>query len=80
MSVNTSCAPSAWQTAVSMPIPKSVPVSGPSDYRPISVTPIVSRVVKRIVIKNFIGPLILADVLGDQFGFKPNQQVAPQRN
>ena len=42
-----------------------------SDYRPISVTPILSRVVERLVVRDFIAPLIPADVLGDQFGFKP---------
>ena len=50
---------------------KVFPVSGPSDYRPISVTPILSRVVERLVVKDFIATLIPADVLGAQFGFKP---------
>ena len=36
-----------------------------------SVTPILSRVVERLDVKDFIAPLIPADVLGDQFGFEP---------
>ena len=57
--------------AVITPVPTSLPVSGPSDYRPISVTPILSRVVERLVVKDFISLLIPGDVLSDQFGFKP---------
>ena len=53
------------------PVPKSLTVSGPSDYRPISVTPILSRVIERLLVKDFIVRLFPADVLNDQFGFKP---------
>ena len=69
--IKTGCVPCAWRTAIITSVSKALPVSGPSDYWPISVTPILSRVVERLVVKNFIAPLIPAYVLGDQFGFKP---------
>ena len=73
--INTGCVPYAWRTAVITPLPKSLPASGPCDYMPISVTSILSRVVARLVNKDFIAPLIPADVLGDQFGFKPTSST-----
>ena len=73
MSINTRCVPSAWQTptAVITPVPKSLPVSSSSNYRPIFVTPTLSSVVEILVVKDFIGLPIPADVLCDQLGFKP---------
>ena len=50
-------------------------VSGPSDSMPISVTLILPRVVERLLVKDFIAPLIPADVLGDQFGLKPTDST-----
>ena len=75
MSINTSCVPSAWRTAVITPIPKYLPVSGPSDYRPISVATILSRMVERLLVMDFIAPLIPTDVVGDEFGFKPTDSI-----
>ena len=58
-----------------MPVPKSLPVSSHSAYRPVSVTSILSRVVDILVVKDFIAPLIPADVPGDQFGFKSTDSI-----
>ena len=62
---------SAWCTAVITPVPKCTPITGPEDLRPISVTPILSRMVERLVVKDHILPAISIDDLQDQYGFKP---------
>ena len=63
--------PSTWHTAVITPVPKCTPITGPWDLRPISVTPILSRVVKQLVVKDQILPAIPIDDLQDQYVFKP---------
>ena len=70
MSVWRGVVPAAWLTAVITPVQKYTAVSGVSDLRPISVTPILSRIVERLVVKNHISPAIPPAKLNDQFGFK----------
>ena len=60
---------SAWRTVT--PVPKCTPITGPGDLRPISVTPILSQVVERLVVKDHLLPAISIDDLRDQYGFKP---------
>ena len=50
--------PAAWHTAVITPVPLCTPVSGVSDLRPISVTPMVERMVERLIVKDHIVPAI----------------------
>ena len=71
MSVRRGVIPAAWRTAVITPVPKCIPVSGVSDLRPISVTPILSRMVERLVVRNHISLAIPPAKLNDKFGFKP---------
>ena len=71
MSFGRGVIPAAWRTVVITPVPKCTPASGVSDLRPISVTPILSRIVERLVVKNHISPAIPPAKLNDQFGFKP---------
>ena len=61
----------AWCTAVITPVPKCTPITGPGDLRPTSVTPIMSRVVELLVVKDHILRTIPIDDLRDQYGFKP---------
>ena len=63
--------PSAWKIAAITPVPKTNPVSMPSDLRPISVTPILSRLVERLVVRDLIMPNVSQANLYDQYGFKP---------
>ena len=53
------------------PVAKSLPVSSSSDYRAISVTPILSMMVERLVVMEFVPQPIPVDVLCDKFGFRP---------
>ena len=63
--------PSSWKRAVVTPIPKVTPIAGLTDLRPISVTPILSRIVEKIVVHRFLLPAIPQHVLSDQFAFRP---------
>ena len=63
--------PFVWKIVAVTPVPKTNPVSMPSDLRPISVTPILSRLVERLVVRDFIMPNVSPANLYDQYGFKP---------
>jgi len=69
-----SCAtiPKLWRHAASTPVPKVKPPKQFSDLRPISVTCILSRVFERIVLRKFIIPFLPAELLLDQYAFKPS--------
>ena len=54
MSTDMGVVPSAWHTAAITPVPKCMPVKGLGDLRPISVTPILSRMVKCLVVRDYI--------------------------
>ena len=71
-SLSFGAVPSAWKVAAITPIPKNNPVLGPNDLRPISVTPILSRLVERMVVRDLIMPYIPPADLTNQFGFKPS--------
>ena len=43
LSLATGVVPSQWKTACILPVPKVAAPSSPPDYRPISITPILSR-------------------------------------
>ena len=75
MSVGRGVVSVAWRTAVITPVPKCTPVSGVSDLRPISLTPILWRMVERVVVNNHISPAIPPAKLNDQFGFKPTSST-----
>ena len=72
VSVASGVVPSAWLTAVITPVPKCTPVNEVSDLRPISVTPILSRIVERLIVKDHIFPAIPINEILDQYGFKPS--------
>jgi hypothetical protein len=62
--------PSSWRTSIVTPIPK---VSNPitlTDFRPISVTPILSRVAEKLLVQKWIKPALPVSALSDQFAYK----------
>jgi len=67
--------PRHWKTASILPIPKIPAPLTPSDYRPISITPILSRMLERIVVTYFICPSFQSAPPDlsflDQFTFQP---------
>ena len=64
--------PVCWRTADVTPIPKSANESFyPKDYRPISITPILSKVFERLLAKRIINYFNKFDIISSyQFGFR----------
>lgn len=61
--------PSSWLTAIVIPVPKASSSQSLVDFRPVSVMPLLSRLVKWSLVRNWLRPP-LADVdLLDQLAF-----------
>ena len=76
LSLEKSYVPEQWKKSCIKPIPK---VSNPtqcSDYRPISLTSIVSRLMEKIITRHFIYPTFaihpISNTLVNQFAFRPS--------
>ena len=62
--------PNCWRMAIVTPIKKIPAPKTLSDYRPISVTPILSRLTEKLVVNRWIRPALCDINLHDQFAFK----------
>src|SRR6218665_3455065 len=75
LSLCRSWVPSQWKQAIIRPVPKTKAPQQPSEYRPISVLPVLSRMVERLVVNNYIYPALLQQPMSssieDQFAFRP---------
>ena len=75
MSLATSTVPHQWKEARIRPVPKVSAPKEHADYRPISVTPIMCRLMERTVVRTFLYPAFLnpppALTFSDQFAFRP---------
>ena len=75
MSIQESVVPSQWKRASILPIPKVPRPSAASDFRPISITPVLSRIMERFVVQQFIYPALIYPSaplhFSDQFAFRP---------
>ena len=60
LSLSSSIVPTQWKSASILPIAKTSPPTSPSDYRPISITPVLSRILERIVVHDYIYPSFLS--------------------
>ena len=67
--------PRQWKEATITPIPKAAQPAKCSDFRPISLTPILSRALERLIIRQYVYPILQdPDVsvdFADQFAFRP---------
>jgi len=67
--------PEQWKAAIITPIPKVTQPSKPSDYRPISVTSVMSRLLEKCVVRRYIYPALSSPPpqlsFDDQFAFRP---------
>jgi Reverse transcriptase (RNA-dependent DNA polymerase) len=74
-SLCTGVVPSQWKKAIICPIAKIPQPETCADFRPISLTPIVSRLLEKSVVKQFIYPIFedrsLLNLFSDQFAFRP---------
>ena len=75
MSVATGVVPWQWKQASIRPVPK---MSGPkahADFRPISITPVLTRIMEKTVVCSFLYPAFLTPPaplsLQDQYAFQP---------
>ena len=75
-SISSGILPSDWKNSI-VPIPKSKPPSSsPSDYRPISLLPIISKVLERHVFNYLHNFCTVNQNLSDsQFGFRPGRST-----
>ena len=75
LSLSSSCVPRQWKEAVIIPLPKTSNPTSCSDFRPISLTPILSRLLEKAVIRYFVYPLFThptsCHLFHDQFAFRP---------
>ena len=74
-SISAGIVPRQWKTAAITPVPKvSTPVCE-GDYRPISITTIMSRVLERLIVRNYIYPVLQSPPpdlkFDDHFAFRP---------
>ena len=53
------------------PFPKNACPESLAEYRPISVTPIMSWVVEKLVVEHWLRSVLPISLLEDQFGFIP---------
>ena len=75
MSIMTSHVPTQWKLSSINPIPKIPKPASPSDYRPISITFVLSRTLERIIVTKYIYPALNnpppSVAFSDQFAFRP---------
>ena len=80
LSLNKSIVPHQWKRALISPIPKVRHAKVPSDFRPISITPVMSRITEKQFVKEFIYPSMIhptfAPLFADQYAFRPTGSVA----
>jgi len=76
-SLSSSFVPTQWLTAVITPVPKIPAPLSIADYRPLSQTPLLSRLFERLVVRHYFYPVITDPqqpahhLLADQFAFRP---------
>ena len=64
--------PPAWQTAIVIPLHKGGDAHEPSNYRPISILPVVSKLCERVVCAQLTEYLVSYNILcPEQYGFRP---------
>ena len=75
LSLLTSTVPCQWKTSVITPVAKIKQPTQCSDYRPISISPILSRLLEKIVVQDYIYPIFTHSttrhLFQDQFAFRP---------
>ena len=73
--VSDSIVPEQWKQAYIRPIQKIPIPTEPADYRPISITPVLSRLLEKLVVKQYFYPALLSSPptlsFADQFAFHP---------
>ena len=75
LSISTSTVPNQWKRSSIKPISKVSAPKQHADFRPISITPALTRVIERTVVQSFIYPSFVSSspslLFNDQFAFRP---------
>jgi len=75
LSVSTSVVPQQWKVAVIRPIPKIAAAQCPADFRPISITSVLSRLMEQSIVRSFLYPAlrqpIMESAIADRHAFRP---------
>lgn len=74
-SLACSFVPRQWKQSIITPVPKVAKPSVCKEFRPISVTPILSRLFEKCIVRKFLYPVLLdknfASDFQDQYAFRP---------
>lgn len=70
-SLNTGDFPSGWKQSVVVPLPKTLNPSLVSDFRPISILPVISKILEKVVVEQLVSHLETEGLLPEtQSGFR----------
>ena len=64
LSLSLSFVPPQWKVGVITPVPKVASPASCSEFRPITVTPILSRILERIVVQSFLYSVLVHKAIG----------------
>ena len=62
--------PDHWKKALITPVPKVSQPTAFSDFRPISVTPLLSRIFERVIVQRYLLPSVPPANLVDQYAYR----------
>jgi len=81
-SISTSTVPTQWKRARICPVPKTSNPKHPSDFRPISVTSVLSRITEKIIVRDFLYPALDSPsatlCFTDQYAYRPSGSTTAQ--
>ena len=73
--LNKTFVPKQWKSSIITPVAKTSKPAQCADFRPISGTPLLSRLLEKIVVSNFLYPALINPkcerLFRDQFAFRP---------
>jgi len=79
LSLHQSIVPTQWKCSIITPVPRVNPPHTCSDYRPISITPILARLNATSVVKDYLYPTLThpdySYLFHDQFAFRPTSST-----
>jgi hypothetical protein len=75
LSLTRSTLPKQWKISIITPVPKKAAPKTCEEFRPISVTPILSRILEKFVVRQYLYPIMnhpeYTALFADQFAFRP---------
>lgn len=76
LSYRSACFPSSWKCAQVQPIPKKGKKTVPSNYRPIALVPIISKVMEKLINEQLLKYLESSNIISDrQYGFRKHRST-----